>query len=138
MRMANLNESMTLFKQAASSGCKEAYSELAKMYFYGLGTEPSVQKAVEQLEAKGMTRSNAYVELAKISNNIYFTGLHSWLLTEALRSDSKNINAWKMLVDEVEAFDIYTDRDYGLKVLGKACDVTAGEFCRRYKQLKRQ
>ena len=136
MRMANFDEAMTLFNKAASSGCNEAHSELAKMYFYGLGTEPNVKVAVDQLEAQGLTTAEAYVELAKVADDLFYTDLRSLLLTRAFQVDAKNFYAWKTLVDSFENLNIYGDRKYGLRVLGKACDAAGGLFCNMYKNLK--
>lgn len=137
MRMTNFDDAIILFNKAAASGCKEAHSELAKMYFWGLGTEPNIRLAVEQLEAQGLTTSDAYVELANNSNDIYFTDMKTLLLDKAIKSDSSNFHAWEALIHS-ECMEVYEDRDYALRLYGKACDAVGGMFCNEYKSLKSQ
>ena len=137
MRMTNFDDAMTLFNKATASGYKEAHSELAKMYFWGLGTEPNIRLAVEQLEAQGLTTSDAYVELANNSNVIYFTDMETLLLAKAIKADSSNFHAWDALIRS-EDMEVHQDRDYALRVYGKACDAVGGKFCNMYKNLKSQ
>ena len=107
------------------------------MYFWGLGTEPNIRLAVEQLEAQGLTTSDAYVELANNSNDIYFTDMKTLLLDKAIKSDSSNFHAWEALIHS-ECMEVYEDRDYALRLYGKACDAVGGMFCNEYKSLKSQ